>query len=245
MSWCTQVEKTETPGKIIVVTTKGQIQMAWCWLDDNIPKLFNMYLPKNPTYHPYQQALPIRTNHIETMEAMTTYADALKVKFQRSNTPTDGTTKQFRKPPTCKISHQYLFNPNKFPKMNTMKPRTTATASTTSSVTTEQTTNTSKPNNNAHTVSIGPPPPKFDLEALKQEICNNMKEDLLHMISQQIELLQQQIELLRNEVREHNKDLLKWIDDLVESMRLLSAQMSQLKSSFQSTSPSARGDGRS
>jgi len=33
-SWCTQVEKMETPGKIIVITTKGQLHTARRWLDD-------------------------------------------------------------------------------------------------------------------------------------------------------------------------------------------------------------------
>jgi len=31
-SWCSQVEKTETPGKIIVVTTRNQLPNARRWL---------------------------------------------------------------------------------------------------------------------------------------------------------------------------------------------------------------------
>jgi len=45
-AWCTQVEKTKTPGKIIIITTKSQLPMACRWLDDNLPKLFSTYLPK-------------------------------------------------------------------------------------------------------------------------------------------------------------------------------------------------------
>ncbi len=142
-AWCTQVEKTETAGKIIVVTTKGQLQTARRWLDDSIPKLFNTHLPKNPIYKPFQQTLPTRTDRIHTTDAMTTYADALKTQYQTENNLNDSNTKQFNKPPARKTSRQYLFDPNDFPTITNKKPHNND-ASTTSSVTTEHTTNTTK-----------------------------------------------------------------------------------------------------
>ncbi len=36
-SWCTQVKHTETAGKIIIVTTKGQLSNARRWIDDKFP----------------------------------------------------------------------------------------------------------------------------------------------------------------------------------------------------------------
>ncbi len=246
-SWCTQVEKTETPGKIIVVTTKGQLNTARRWIDDSIPKLVNTHLPKNPDYKPFQQTMPTRTDRIHTTDAMTTYADALKTQYQPTTDANVNTTKQFNKPPARKTPRKFLFDPSDFPAITTKKTRTNDNASTTSSVSTEQTSNTTKSNTTKQPESLAPPPPKFDLEELKNEIRNNIKEDLNRMITQQIEPLQQQIEPIRAEVRSGHNDLSKRIDDLAISMKLLSAQMSQLSASIQSSQsspPTARGDDR-
>ncbi len=246
-SWCTQVEKTETPGKIIVVTTKGQLHVARQWIDDSIPKLFNIHLPKNPTFTPFQKTLPNRTDRIQTTDAMTTYADALKTQYQQPKEQTTDNNKKFVKPPIHKTPRKYLFDPADFPAINTKKSRSTDTA-TTSSVTTEQTSNTTTTNTTKQPESLALPPQKFDLEALKNEIRNNIKADLERMISQKIEPLQKQIEPLRTEVRSNQKELTARIDGLADAIKLLSTQMSQLSESFhtsKSTPPTARGDGHS
>jgi len=198
-SWCSQVEKTETPRKIIVVTTRNQLPNARRWLDDSLPKLFNTHLPKNPSYKPFQQTLPARTDRIATTEVMTTYADALKTQYQAPKDQNDN-NKQFNKPPTRKTHRKYLFDPSDFPALTNKKTRNNDNTSTNSSVTTEQTANTTKTNNTKQTESLAIPPAQFDIEALKNDIRNNIKEDLKHMITQQIEPLQQQIEPLRTEV---------------------------------------------
>ncbi len=246
-SWCTQVEKTETPGKIIVVTTKGQIQIARRWLDDSIPKLFNTHLPKNPNFKPFQKTLPTRTDRIQTTDAMTTYADALKTQYQQPKDQTTDTNKQFTKPPTRKTPRKYLFDPADFPVINAKKSRNTNTSSTTSSVTTEKTDNTTKTITSNPPESLALPPQKFDLEALKNKIRNNIKADLEQMISSQIEPLQQQLEPLRTEVCTNQKELTTRIDDLADAMKLLSTQISQLSESFQifkSSPPMMRGNGQ-
>jgi len=168
-SWCTQVEKTETPGKIIVITTKGQLQTARCWLDDSIPKLFHTHLPKNPNFKPFQKALPTRMDRIQTTDAMTTYADALKTQYQQPKDQMTNLNKQFTKPPTCKTPHKYLFDPADFPVINTKKSCNTDTSSTTSSVITEKTDNTTKTITSKPPESLALPPQKFDLEALKMK----------------------------------------------------------------------------
>jgi len=191
--------------------------------------------------------MPTRTDCIQTTDAMTSYADALKTQYQPTKDSSATTTKQFNKLPAHKTPRKYLFDPNDFPAITNKKQRNNDSSSTTSSITTEQTTNTTKTTATKQQESLAPPPPKFDLEELKNEIRNNIKEDLNRMITQQIEPLQQQIEPIREEVRSGHNDLSKCIDDLAASMKLLSAQMSQLSASIQSSrspSPTTRGDGR-
>jgi len=189
--------------------------------------------------------LPTWTDHIPTTDAMTTYTDALKTQYQQPTDRVTDTNKQFTKPPTRKTPRKYLFDPADFPAINTKKSRYNNTSSSTSSVTTEQTDNTTKTINNKPSESLALPPQKFDLEALKNKIRNNIKANLERMISSQIEPLQQQIEPLHAEVSTNQKELTKRIDDLADAMKLLSTQMSQLSESFQifkSTPPTKRGD---
>jgi len=50
--WCIQVEPTQTPGKILIIMMKGQINAAHNWLDKTLELLFTVYLARNPEYKP-------------------------------------------------------------------------------------------------------------------------------------------------------------------------------------------------
>jgi len=48
--WCLQVEPTQTPGKLLFVTTKAQVSTGHKWLDENLEPLFKVHLPCNPQF---------------------------------------------------------------------------------------------------------------------------------------------------------------------------------------------------
>jgi len=50
--WCTQIEPTQTPGQILLITTKSNLDQGRQWLDDNLPPLFTNYLPKKTKFTP-------------------------------------------------------------------------------------------------------------------------------------------------------------------------------------------------
>jgi len=64
--WCLQVEPTQTLGRILLVTTKGQITAARQWIDKNLAPLFTEYLTRNSAYVPNKEnPIPHRTDVIK------------------------------------------------------------------------------------------------------------------------------------------------------------------------------------
>jgi len=114
--------------------------------------------------------LPNQTDCIQTTDAMTTYAKALKTQYQQPKDQNTKNNKKFTKPPTRKTPHKYLFNPNDFPAINTKKSRNNDNSSSTSSVTTEQTNNTTKTATTKQSESLALPPQKFDFEGIKDKL---------------------------------------------------------------------------
>jgi len=50
--WCCNIEPTETAGKILFIATKGDLDVGHQWLDENLPALFTIHLPKTGTSDP-------------------------------------------------------------------------------------------------------------------------------------------------------------------------------------------------
>jgi len=50
--WCCNIKPTETAGKILCITTKGDLDIGRQWLDENLPALFTIHLPKTPHFRP-------------------------------------------------------------------------------------------------------------------------------------------------------------------------------------------------
>jgi len=249
-SWCTQVERTETPGKIIIVTTKGQLTSARRWIDDKFPRLFSTYLPRNPTYKPYQSNPPARTDRMEVTAAANSYAEALKTRFQPNANTTDT---KFNAPPARKPSRkfQFTFDPNEFPTLNTKKARQSTNDTNTSSVTTKQTKNTKNTTATAEitqqTSSLAPPRPKIDFDALKEEIRKSLQADLQRIVQAETTLIRNQIEPLRNEMRTSNDNLTAQMESLAEMLKMLNARFDALNNNSSQSHPpkNGRGDGSS
>jgi len=104
------------------------------------------------------------------MEAISSYADTLKTKFQPTNA-NNFTNNKFKTPLARKPPRKFelTFDPNEFPLLN-KKARMSKKQSATSSVTTEHTKNMKQTTTTTQqTVSLAPLPPKIDLVALKKQ----------------------------------------------------------------------------
>jgi len=74
--WCLQIELTQIPGRILLLTTKGNLDVDREWLDDNLPMLFTTYLPKNPNYIPdFETPIPHHMDQWQPNATLNKYAD--------------------------------------------------------------------------------------------------------------------------------------------------------------------------
>jgi len=96
--WCISVEKTTTPNKILVVTTKGQVLAAREWIDNTLPDIYHQNIADKLDVTTLQQLTPRRLDKPLITASATRYADQLK---QRSTyvSSTASTASQFLRPP--------------------------------------------------------------------------------------------------------------------------------------------------
>jgi len=99
--WCVQIEPTQNPGRILLLTTKSQLETGREWLDDNLPILFTQYLPKNEQFQVTQEpTIPTHVDIKPASAALDTYANALKQKLIRR--PPTANANQFAHPPSSR-----------------------------------------------------------------------------------------------------------------------------------------------
>jgi len=99
--WCVQIELTQYPGRILLLTTKSQLETGHEWLDDNLPVLFTQYLPKNEQFQATQDhIIPTQADIKLASAALDNYADALKQKLILQ--PQNSNAQQFAHPPSSR-----------------------------------------------------------------------------------------------------------------------------------------------
>jgi len=77
--WCIQIEPIQTPGRMLLITTKSNLDTGRQWLDDNLLPIFEHYLPKNPKYEPDpDNPIPHRADIHPANTRLDSYADALR-----------------------------------------------------------------------------------------------------------------------------------------------------------------------
>jgi len=98
--WCVNIEPTETDGKIFVLTTKSNLDVARQWLDKNLPIIFTHHLPKNSTFTPNPDNLIAKCTDQQHLTSMLLdYADALKATLPPSQLQTSTKASKFARPP--------------------------------------------------------------------------------------------------------------------------------------------------
>jgi len=148
-AWCINVECSLTLNKVLIVTTKGQVQAVWKWADDTLPTIYNQHIPDKiditmlKTLSPRCLDKPIMTI------AATTYAAKL---IQRTMYTTASSTKtnQYNQPLcACTTKPTMTFEESAFPPLNNNKD--TKLAATSMATTTAST--------------ATPPPATYDYQA--------------------------------------------------------------------------------
>jgi len=205
--WCLQVEPTQTPGRILLVTTKGQITAARQWIDENLAPLFTEYLTRNSAYAPNKETpIPHRMDVIKQTSAMQTYAQSLIRKYHVSPyNPNQTPDKKYTKPPTStKRPPKITYDEQQFPLLPNQK--TTEQQNTPSQATTGP---NATPVSNTNDALEYSETPKIDLEAIQKDIKRSLREDFQLLITKEIEPLRQEFHTSNTELRQQYDQMAK------------------------------------
>jgi len=98
--WCTQIELTQTPGRMLLITTKQNLDTGHQWLDNNLDSIFQVYLPENPEYIPdNENPIPHRADIWIPNAKLDSYVEALCQHITLPAQNNDNNTTHTRPPP--------------------------------------------------------------------------------------------------------------------------------------------------
>jgi len=229
--WCTQIEPTQNPGRILLLTTRSQLETGREWLDDNLPIIFTQYLPSNPQFQAQNNPeIPTRADIKPVSAALDTYADALKHKLNLQ--PRTTNPQQFAHPPASQtpplttISYSAAAQKNLPQSQNTEQPKkkkarntdavSTATAHSSDTVQTSATTTTT---NN-----------------LTTDILNTLRAEVQQLIQHDIQPLKHEIQTIHQTITTFTdrtaNDFQQFHQKLEASQAAFNNQMAQLASAM-------------
>jgi len=168
--WCLNVEKTSINNKILILTTKNNLEQARQWIDATLPNLYENHIANKLDVMTIKQAIPRRLDKPIMTAASTAYADKLKQCMSGTRESMDTSKLHAKLPHTNKFQPVGVsFDEKEFPVLN----------STTKATNTKQQSNSANGTNTQTTAPVLPPSPKFDykaeLKCLSNEIENNLK----------------------------------------------------------------------
>ena len=197
-AWCLQVEPTQTPGRILLVTTKAQVSAGRKWLDDNLEALFKQ-LSSNPQFQ-QSTKVPTRLDKIPTSDSMMNYAKAL-CRSIPSLSLDPNKDKKFSHKPVPYQAFRLIYSQQEFPALPSANPKTASNSnfstlcnsniSTVGSVWSDE---QHTPSTQTSTIST----PTVDLAALKAEIKQEIKNSLLEEFNA---ILRQEIAVMHSELQ--------------------------------------------
>jgi len=100
--WCLSLEKSTTANKVIIVTTKGQLEAARAWTDNILPDLYSQHISDKIDVTTLQKLIPRRLDKPVITAASANYAKQLQ---HRTSIVTATPTKQnqLNRPPRSRI----------------------------------------------------------------------------------------------------------------------------------------------
>jgi len=179
--WCLSIERTTTPNKVLVLTTKGQLATARDWVDNTLPVIYKQHIDDKIDVTTLQHLTPRRLDKPVVTSASLTYAAMLK---QRTSYITTNAQKpnQFAHPPRARHTK---------PPEITFDEQKAAPIATTTTNTQSQKQNSSP--NNANTPSA---PPQYDYQAELRRITNEIENNLKSKFKAAIAQLTQSVEAM-------------------------------------------------
>ncbi len=222
-TWCLNVEKTSTHNKVLLTTTKTNLETARKWIDTTLPNLYNQHVADKLDVTLIKKMIPRRLDKPILTTASTAYADKLKQRLTSTEKATPLVALTTQPPRNNKTKATGItFDEKTFPALNTNNLKENQ-RSTTTNITAAKTT---KPTDNLTT-------PQFDykaeLQRLSVEIETNLKkqfEAIFANMEQKIDDLAKQNEHYRQEQKLRfedqeivNNTVTKQLSYLVDNMK--------------------------
>jgi len=189
--WCTQIEPTQTPGRMLLITTKQNLDTGRQWLDNNLDSIFQVYLPKNPEYIPDNvNPIPHRADIRTPNAKLDSYVEALCQHIILPVPTNDNNTTHTRPPPhrapqTITVSYTQAAQKNTQTSHNVeaqAQKKRKARNSETMSTTSDHSNETTHTQNTITTVAN-----------LKQEVITTLRQEIAQIIQTDIQNIQADI----------------------------------------------------
>jgi len=222
MEWCVQIEPMQNPGRILLLTTKSQLDTGHEWLDDNLPILFTQHLPKNKQFQATNDyIIPTRADIKPASATLDTYANALKQKLIRQ--PQTPNAQQFAHPPSSRTP-----------------PLTTISYSAAAQKNLSQPTSTDPPKKkkarNADAVNTATAQSSETVQTSATTVTNNnLTADILKMLWAEVQqLIQHDLHPLQNEIKTLHQTLNTFTDRTTADLQQFNQKIEASQASFNS-----------
>jgi len=232
--WCLQIEPTQTTGRMLLITTKSNLDTGRQWLDTNLAPIFEIYLPRNADYVPDpDNPIPHRADIRPANAKLDSYADALRQCITLLPS-TQNNNSAFVRPPPNRAPHgitvsytqaarnatQQTTTQHNIPKKR--KTRTTDNNSTTSD-------NSMETSHTQATIST--------VANLKHEIMTTLRQEIAQLIQTDVHQIQTDITSIQQTITSNNDqtkhDMMNFHQQLADSQALFQQQMSDMNRAFQ------------
>jgi len=122
-TWCYNVKWTTIPTKILVVVNKANLDLAWKWIDETLPKIYAQHTSNKLDVTMLQHMIPCCLNKPIMIAATTAYTKQLQQCTTIVHAPAK-TPKPLAKPPCVCKTHlvDITFNEKEFPSLPTSTP---------------------------------------------------------------------------------------------------------------------------
>jgi len=232
--WCTQIEPTQTPGRMLLLTTKSNLDTGRKWLDDNLTTIFQFYLPRNPDYVPdTENPTPHHGDIRPANTKLDSYADALRQSIIPP--PQSAKNTNYAKPPPHRAPQDLTISYTKGAATTTTTPQTTNTkepkkrksrTNDATSTTSEHSMETLQTQTTISTIA-----------QLKQEVMATLRQELTQIIQNDVQQLQNDFTHLQQSITsatdKTTTDIQTIQQQLAASNEQFQLQMREMNRNFQ------------
>jgi len=238
--WCCNIEPTKLAGKMLFITTKGDLDIGQQWLDENLPALFAIHLPKNPHFTPDPDN-PIAKckENDQATPTLQAYMDSLKHTIQPTTLASKNNMSKFAKPPATQNSQQILISykqtlEKNLPKQNNTLKLNAKPDNNKKRRTNDNNSTKSTDNNTEITMASTQTATIADL---KQEILAMLQQDMAKMIHRELAPMKTEMQKMADDNKSKMDQLTNALFLFQEQMRTQFEQLSHQIATINQTQP--------